>query len=157
MDIEAGEGEVTFKNISARDVTEQFIDLETRLENKRAYLRKYSELLARARTVKEILEVQNSMRRIEEEIESTTGRLKYLSDQVSYSTLDVMITHEKEFEFKPEERDKFMERLKESLSGGWHGFVSFLLFIFKLWPVWLAGILVILLMRRIKKTRKRPE
>ena len=87
-EIEAGDGEILYKEINARDVTDQFIDLETRLDNKRNYLKRYNDLLLKANTVKEILEIEEKIRGLEEEIESTTGRLKYLSNLVDYSTLD---------------------------------------------------------------------
>ena len=114
-EIEIGEGEILFKEIDARDVTDQFIDLETRLENKGNYLKRYNDLLKQATTIKEILEIEEKMRVLEEEIESTTGRLKYLSDLVDYSTLDLTITKPKDFKYNPGNRDKFSERLKQSL------------------------------------------
>jgi len=66
---------------------------------------------------------------LEEEIESNTGRLKYLVDLVDYSSLDLMISKRKDFKFTAGERDKFNELLKQSFSKGWIGFVDFLLFL----------------------------
>ena len=60
-DIEQGNGEILYKEIDARDVTDQFIDLETRLENKRNYLIRYNELLKKANSVKEIVEIEEKM------------------------------------------------------------------------------------------------
>lgn len=56
--LETGHGEFLYKQVDARDVTDQFIDLETRLENKRNYLTRYKELLRKANTVNEILEIE---------------------------------------------------------------------------------------------------
>lgn len=141
-EVESGDGEILYKQIDARDVTDQFIDLETRLETKRNYLARYRELLEKAKSVKEILEIEERIRGLEEEIESTTGRLKYLGDLVDYSSLDLMISKRKEFKYTPGERDKFTERLKQSLSKGWIGFVDFLLFLIRIWPFWIiVGIL----------------
>jgi hypothetical protein len=55
--IENGKDEVIGKNIQARDVTEEYIDIETRLANKREYLARYKQLLSKALTVKDILAV----------------------------------------------------------------------------------------------------
>ncbi len=63
--IEAGEGEVLYKVIDARDVTAQFIDLETRLENKRSYLVRYNDLLKKANRVNDILENEEQIRGLE--------------------------------------------------------------------------------------------
>ena len=151
--IESGIGEVQYKGIDARDVTDQFIDLETRLENKRNYLARYNDLLKQAKSVKEILEIEEKIRVLEEEIDSVTGRLKYLSDLVDYSTLDLTITKRKEFKYNPADRDRFTERLKQSLSKGWFGFVDFALFLIRIWPVWIIVVLLIFSWRRYKKTR----
>ena len=153
--IESGDGEIDYKEIDARDVTDQFIDLETRLETKRNYLKRYNDLLKLAKSIKEILEIEEKIRGLEEEIESTTGRLRYLSDLVDYSTLDLTISKRRDFKYNPVNRDRFSERLKESLSKGWFGFVDFLLFMIKIWPFWIIVILILYLWRKYKKTKKK--
>ena len=152
--LEGGYGEVLYKEIRARDVTDQFIDLETRLENKHNYLSRYKALLKEAKTVKDILQIQEKIRGLEEEIESTTGRLKYLSDQVDYSTLYLTLTEQKNFQYKPDVRDRFGEKLKQSLSRGWFGFVDFVLFLIKIWPIWLILCVGVISLKIRSKSRK---
>jgi hypothetical protein len=154
-DIEAGDGEILYKEIDARDVTDQFIDLETRLENKRNYLKRYNDLLVKANSIKEILEIEEMIRALEEEIESTTGRLKYLSDLVDYSTLDLTISKQRNFKYNPAKRDKFTEKLKQSLSKGWFGFVDFFLFIINIWPLWIIILFIFYLWKKYKMKRKK--
>ncbi len=113
-----GMEKILFKEIDARDVTDQFIDLETRLASKRNYLKRYNDLLAKAKTVKDILEIEEKIRGIEEEIESTTGRLKYLGDLVNYSTLDLVISEPKNYKYQSPKRDRFATRLKYSVLKG---------------------------------------
>ena len=43
--LEKGSEKILYKNISARDVTEEFIDIEARLKNKKDVEKRYSELL----------------------------------------------------------------------------------------------------------------
>ena len=92
---------------------------------------------------------------MEEEIESTTGRLKYLSDRVAYSSLDVQLIKEKDFKFDPEKRDNFLERLKHSLSKGWLGLVDLFLFLVKIWPFWIFFTLLIWLLKRFKNRKNK--
>ncbi len=143
-------GEILFKEINARDVTEEFIDLETRLANKRKFIERYGDMLKKASTVKDMLEIEENIRKIEEELESTEGRLRYLTDQVNYSRLNLTLTQEKAYKYKPQYSRNFIERLKESLHKGWKGFIGFLLFIIKIWPLWLLGAVVWIIYRRIK-------
>lgn len=154
-DIEKGNGEVQYKEIDARDVTDQFIDMETRLVNKRNYLKRYNELLKQAGNVKEILEIEEKIRGLEEEIESTTGKLKYLSDLVDYSTLELTIVKKKAFIYNAGDRDKFSERVKQSFARGWFGFISFFLFVINLWPFWIIAAVIIYFVKKIVMKRRK--
>lgn len=154
--IENGKDEVKSKSIQARDVTEEYVDTETRLANKREYLKRYKELLSRASTVKDIIAIEENIRTLQEEIESKEGRLRYLSDQVAYSTLYLNIYKEKEFVYKPQPQDKFSERVKKSLSNGWVLVVDFVLFTITIWPITLL-ILVLFYFFRRRRSRKRKS
>ncbi len=152
-DLEALEGTVTYKSIQARDVTEEYIDLETRLANKKSYVEQYRVLLKTARTVEDILKVREEIRQLEEEIESVTGRLKYLSNQVDLSTLDLTLTEKKDYVYRPDYKINFIERLKDAVSGGWYGFVNFCLALFRLWPFLIAIIGIVFIWRRYKRRK----
>ncbi|MBN1144385.1 MAG: DUF4349 domain-containing protein [Bacteroidales bacterium] len=156
-EIEKEIGEVYNKNINARDVTEEYIDLDTRLKNKRNYLNRYTELLKQAKTIKDILEIQTKIRELEEEIESTTGRLKYLTNQVNFSTLNLQLTKRTEIYLDPD-KGKFGERLKNSLVKGWYGLVNFILFVIRIWPFWIiAGGILYVIRRFLIRRRERKK
>lgn len=149
---ENGIGEITWKSIHARDVTEEFYDIQTRLKNKKEYLNRYRELLTKANTVKDIISIEEGIRTLQEEIESAEGRLKYLNDQVAYSTLNLRLSHKKEYVYKPKPRDSFGERVKESLSDSWERVIDFVLMLVSLWPFALvAGIVIFVVIRKRKK------
>ncbi|MBF7092483.1 DUF4349 domain-containing protein [Flavobacterium sp. ALJ2] len=152
--IENGKDELTSKSIQARDVTEEFVDITTRLANKREYLKRYKELLSKASTVTDILAIEENIRVIEEEIESKEGRLKYLSDQVSFSTLALNLYKEKEYVYKPQAQDKFSERIKNSISEGWTSIVDFLLWTIAIWPFIILITGIVYIVRKIRKKRK---
>jgi hypothetical protein len=152
-ELETIKGTVTFKSIQARDVTEEFIDLETRLTNKKSYLEQYRLLLKSARTIEDILKVREQIRQLEEEIESFTGRLKYLTNQVDLSTLDLTLTEKKDFVFRPDYSVNFMERFKDALSGGWFGFVNFCLVLFRLWPFWIVGAIGLFMWKSLRRSK----
>ena len=155
--VESGSDKVLSKVITARDVTEEFVDLETRLNSKRNSLARYNEILRKATTVKDIVVIEESIRVLQEEIESTEGKLRYLNDCVDYSTLNLTISTEKDFTFKPVKRDNFIEKLKESLASGWFGVIDTILFIFDLWPVWIILTGLFFLVRQIIKKRKQRK
>lgn len=152
--LENSNDEILSKNIQARDVTEEFTDLEIRLNNKRDFLQRYKELLLRAGTVKEILAIEENIRILVEEIESAEGRIKYLGDKVAYSTLNVSLFKEKAFVFKAEPQDSFVERLKKSASIGWTAIIDFVVWFISVWPYIVLVSIVVFLIKRAIKRRK---
>ena len=84
-DISKGVEKFDTKDISARDVTEEFLDVEARLKNKKELEARYQEILKQAKNVKEILEIERELNTLRSDIESMEGRLKYLQNQVSLS------------------------------------------------------------------------
>ena len=88
-------GDVTYKNVSGTDVTEEFLDLQIRLANAIAMRDRFVELLAQAKTVDDSLKVEHELDRITEEIELMKGRLKYLSEAAMYSKITVYFSVKK--------------------------------------------------------------
>lgn len=154
--IESGGDMVSNKSITADDVTEDFYDVQTRLSNKRAYLKRYQELLNKANTIQDILDVEEKIRVLEEEIESAEGRLRYLSDQVGYSTLRLDLFEKKAYFDEPNE-NTFSDRVKRALSNGWSGIVHLAIALLTLWPFLVLGGILIFIFRRYRKRKKKTS
>ena len=151
-DVEAGKGKIESKSMYINDVTAEYIDLETRLDTKRSYLKRYKELLKSAKSVQEIVSIEDKIRSLEEEIDSTVGQLKYLSNQVDYSTLHLNIRHDDANydPHHPEHSQSVAQRLWQSLQSGFRGFVDFVFFLVRIWPAWIAILLIFWLVRRAR-------
>ena len=134
-------------NINAQDVTEEFVDLEIRLKNKRAVEEQYRKLLQKANKVEDILKVENELRMIREEIESKEGRLKYLNSQVRMSTIHLTafqdIYHASQAPSKG-----FWLKIADGFSGGWYLLQEIIIGLIYTWPVTLVILLVIFLLRK---------
>ena len=129
--LESGIGKLTAKNLKADDVTEQYIDLQIRRDNALAYVQRYSELLNKAVTIEDVLEIQDEIRKLELEIESKTGRLKYLDDKVKYSTLDINLTEKTPVALA---KINYGGRLVSAFKLGFRGLSEFILVVVQLWP-----------------------
>lgn len=81
-------GDVLHREVSAEDVTDQYVEIETRLKNARSMRDRLEQLLARA-GVKEAIEIEKELGRVTGEIESMEGKLKVLRDKIAYSTITV--------------------------------------------------------------------
>ncbi len=83
---------------STRDVTEEFVDLEARVNNLKAEETQYLELMAKTDSVEEILKITARLSSVRSQIERIEGRLKYLSEEVEMSSIQVSLTSEAEIE-----------------------------------------------------------
>jgi hypothetical protein len=158
--LEKGTEKTLYKNISSRDVTEEFIDIDARLKNKKSVEKRYAQLLLKAKTVKDILEIEEKLRVIREEIESTQGRLNYLSSQVSFSTINLTITQKLDYKFRPSSDKSFFQLLIKSLHKGWKALLQFILFVFNLWPFLIiiaAGAIIFIKYKNRKKEKKHKK
>lgn len=145
---------INSKNISAEDVTAQFVDIQSRLKSKKEIEKRYLDILTKAVKVTDILEIEKKLGEIREEIEAKEGQLKYLSDQVNYSTIN--LNFHQEFEYTPTDRPGFFGRLGNAFGNGWSGFLSFVVGLVYAWPLWIIlGSGAYLLVRFIKRKSKK--
>ena len=85
-------GRLEFVNVSAEDVSEEFVDLTARAANGHRLEERLIDLL-RTRTGKlqDVLNVERELARVREEIERIEGRLRYLKASAQLSTLSVSL------------------------------------------------------------------
>lgn len=138
------------KEISSRDVTTEYIDIDARLKAKKVLENRYLELLKKAAKVSEILEIEAQLSAIREEIESKQGQLNYLQNQVSFSTLNV------EF-YKTVAPDSgatvsYGSKIWNAIKSGFNSFSGFLIGLISIWPFLIFfGVLGYFIRKRFKK------
>jgi len=143
-----------YKNVSAQDVTEEFVDIQSRLKTKRAVENRYLEILQKAQTINEILQVEEKLRYIREEIESKEGRLKFLKNRVAYSTITLRIFEQVEGE--PVAEIGFFTKLGKGFARGWHNLLEFIIGLSYGWPVLLIlGTALFFFVRFIRRMLKK--
>ncbi len=84
-------GSVKRDRMGGQDVTEEYMDLEGRIANKKVAEERLRELFAKAGKIPDLLEVERELSRVRGEIESLQGRLRYLKDQVGFSTITISL------------------------------------------------------------------
>ena len=147
-----GVGSVLSKNISSDDVTEEYTDVSIKLENKKIYLEKYRDMLRGAKTTKDMLEIQENIRELEDEIDVSEGRLRFIDDRVNYSTLELMLYKEK-VRSSTTSKIGFGSRFGDSVTEGWNSFVAFFLGIISFWPFLLLIPIAIFVWKKRRKNR----
>ena len=145
---------VEYENITTKDVTEEYIDIETRLKTKIEVKTRYETILRKnAKTVEDILKTEDKLRIIQEEIEAAQGRLKYLTNKVAFSTIQIDLYESVDYKETPESYTKtFWNSAKEGLSNGWYFIESFIIILINIWPLLLIGIISFFIVKkRFKK------
>ena len=144
---------VTSESTDSQDVTEQYVDLKSRLKNAEATESQYLALLEKAEKVEDILGIYEALSRVRMEIEQIKGRMQYLERTSSMSLISVRL--EPEATAKPLVRAGWsaLEALKSAVRGivtfgQWLGTAAIWVIIFS--PLW-GTILGVILWRRRKK------
>ncbi len=142
---------VTHKQITAKDVSRRYVDIESRLKTKKEVREKYSSFLKNAKNIEEMLAVEEKVRLLTEEIESKEAELRYLSDKVNYSTITLSINQKLDYVFEDPDyaEPSFFQRVNRAFETGWHGILHLIVGITTVWPLVLIGIILFLALRRL--------
>ena len=84
-------GRILNKQVSTQDVTEEYVDTDSRVRNLKKTEERLLDHLNRAAALEDILRVESELTRVREQIEQMDGRLRYLKNRVSFSTISVTI------------------------------------------------------------------
>lgn len=90
-DIRKTASRVVTEAVKGQDVTEEFIDIEADLTAKKALEAQFMEIMKRANTVEDALDVQRQLSEVRSAIEKIEGRKRFLENQSALSTVKVQI------------------------------------------------------------------
>jgi len=114
-------GNVTYKNQQADDVTAQYLDVETRLENLKAQRTRLQQLQQQADNLSDLLEIESSLTDVQSQIESWQSQMDWYSDQVEQCTVYVSLSEVSTYS-PPSEG--FGSRIVSAFADGWQNFVD---------------------------------
>ncbi|MGW0663388.1 DUF4349 domain-containing protein [Streptodolium elevatio] len=128
-------GTVIGRNRTATDITEQVVDVQSRIETQRRSVERVRELLAKATSLGEIVSIEAEVTRREADLESLMKRQQTLTAQSDLATIALAVNARPEPTPKseppkapdaPAKKDKggesFGGAVVDALSGGWHAF-----------------------------------
>ena len=156
-------GNVPHCSTYMQNVTMEYYDVQSRLEAYKTQETRLLEMLAVAKSVEDMLAIQQQLTEVQYEIDSLTGQLRYYDHQVNYSTVTLYVTEVREYTPEPTITLTYWQRMtrgfSESLKGVGKFFQDlFLWFVTSLpWLVPLAAVItgVVVLIRR--GVKKHPE
>lgn len=85
-------GTVRNQEVTSTDVTQEYVDVRSRLRHAQAVEARLLKFLQRTTDVAGALAIQDRLDQVQREIELAKGRLQYLEQQTSYATITVSLT-----------------------------------------------------------------
>lgn len=144
------------------DVTDEFVDLESRLKILRMHEQTLLELQSRANAFEEWERLQSRLMDVRIQIEQIQGRLRVLSNQVDFATINVSLYQPPVGAPAPEQKpvtlgQRMAEAFKDSAKAVWAFAEAMLVFLAAFLPVLgfltVVGVLVYLLVRVFRRQR----
>ncbi len=150
---------VVDETLKGEDVSEEFVDLESRIKAKKTLEAQFQTIMKRAYSVEDALSVQSEIGSVREEIEQLEGRRNFLADQSSFSTISVRIQTETSVAANP---NGFFSQLSGAFNAGLNAALVFIawfvtLFVALLPFALLIGLPVYGLIRYFQKQRRREN
>ena len=120
----AGIGEVTARTEKTDDVTDEMVDVTSRIATMKASVARIRALLAKADKIGDVIAIESELTQREADLESLENRQTALANQVALSTIAVTITATQVTAAavtQPRRAGGFVS----GLSNGWHALLSF--------------------------------
>ncbi|WP_204498584.1 DUF4349 domain-containing protein [Aquibacillus albus] len=89
--VEEGSVKVIQRDINGKDVTEEYVDLESRLTSKRVVEERLLSFMEAAEETEDLLKISNDLAEVQAEIEEITGRMNYLQNRANLATVTIHI------------------------------------------------------------------
>jgi hypothetical protein len=94
-DAEGQAAEVLQRRITGTDVTEEYVDLDSKLKSRRVVEERLTSFMQSAEKTEDLLKISADLAKVQEEIETILGRMKFLENQTTLSTVHISLYENK--------------------------------------------------------------
>jgi hypothetical protein len=136
------------KKITSEDVTSEVVDTKSRLQAKEQMRLKYLEFLKQAKNMEDVLKVQGEINNIQEEMESASGRINYLSHQSAYSTINLTFYQPLAGYNPSNDTPGFSTRTLIAFKNGFQFIADIFIGLVSIWPLFLVIIIIWLFLKK---------
>ncbi|MFC7302848.1 DUF4349 domain-containing protein [Streptomyces monticola] len=117
-----GTGKLIERNVKAQDVTEQVVDVESRVKSQRASVARVRELMDRATKLSDVVTLEGELSTRQAELESLLAQQASLKDRTSLATITLVLSETA----APKDEDDEGPGFVDAVVGGWNAFVTVL-------------------------------
>lgn len=93
--VENGSTKVVDRSISGQDVTEEYVDLESRLKSKQVVEKRLMDFMEKAEKTEDLLKISADLAAVQEEIEQIKGRINYLNNKIDLATITIHVMEDR--------------------------------------------------------------
>jgi hypothetical protein len=116
-------GTIESINQSARDVTDQLVDLDVRISNARQSVANVREFMDRTENLNELVTLEGELTRRQTDLEQLEAQQRNLADRVALSTITIEVVPTASIPEAPTDDD---QSIGDAFRGGWEAFVAVL-------------------------------
>jgi hypothetical protein len=154
-------GNVTYLSSDATNITQQYTDTASRLSAYETEETRLLEILAEAETVEDMISVESRLSEIRYHKESLTSQLQNWDNQVSYSSVTIVLNEVQELTPEPTEEPSYWQEVGAAFQSTLHGlFVigkTLLKFLIAATPVLVPMLLVLVVILVVHRRKKRKQ
>jgi hypothetical protein len=144
------------KTYKVSDVTLKYIDETSRLNNKKKLEKTYTDLLAKASSIKNIIDIQEKIEEIRADIESREEQLKTLNNKIAFSEFDITLeTPKKEKHLISEKNESIFSRFTDAIISGFSTIIDSFIFLISIWPIYILIFILFLIFKYFRKKHKK--
>ncbi|MCQ6551925.1 DUF4349 domain-containing protein [Streptomyces sp. C10-9-1] len=120
LDRLSGAGRLLSRQVEVEDVTDQVVDVDSRVATQRASVQRVRELMDRATRLSDVVSLEGELSRRQAELESLLARQKALGDRTSMATVTLELTEAEPSGGQGDGGPGFLD----ALGGGWRALVA---------------------------------
>jgi hypothetical protein len=148
---------VTYENTNSQDVTEQYVDLQAQLKNYEATEAQYLELLKKAESVQDILDVQKELSNVRGNIERTKGRIQYIDRTADMSLIETNLLKSKPIGQSSWDVPGIFKAAVDGLVAFSKVLLYILIWLLVFSPVWIIVLIIVFVVIRRKRKKAKLE
>ncbi|MBU5672043.1 DUF4349 domain-containing protein [Paenibacillus brevis] len=149
------------QSIQGQDVSEEYVDLESRLKVKEAVEARYLKFVGESKNTSDLVQFTNELERIQTEIEQIKGRMRYIDNNVSFSTIEIRVyqTDDSSLSKLSQDQKPLLKRAGNALQGSLEAISVILqwlfIFISGALPLIVIGAVILTIIWPLKRRRAR--
>jgi hypothetical protein len=147
-------GTVRYQSEASEDVTQQHVDMAARLENLRAQEARLREFFDAAKTVDDMIKIEQELSRVRGEIEGLDAQVKYLERQAAMATVTIEFTEEKPVVRPDGDTWGFRDAITNGVRGAAEVLTFGIALIIATAPLWLIALVAFFIIRAIVRRRR---